>query len=192
MSRDPFALFQDFFDEAKATGILNPNALALSTVGPGGQPSSRQVLLKHFDERGFVFYTNLDSRKGREMAANVLVALNFYWRETEKQVSIHGRVEPVSGEEADDYFAGRPRLAQLGAWASLQSEVLPNRAELLARVAKYEARFFGRAVPRPPHWQGRRVVPHYFEFWVARTFRLHDRFAFEPSGDGWIEKRLYP
>ncbi len=179
--QDPFSRFRDVFDEAAATGMTDPNAMILSTVASDGRPSSRAVLLKDFDERGFVFYTNLESRKGRDISDRPDVCLIFYWRELNKQVRIEGRAEQVSDEEADAYFATRPRGSQLGAWASRQSRPLKSRAELLAAVAKFEARFLVR-VPRPPHWSGYRVVPEYFEFWVAGAFRLHDPHGLRARG----------
>jgi pyridoxamine 5'-phosphate oxidase len=190
---DPFARFAQVYDEALASGEADPNAMVLSTVDGEGRPSSRTVLLKGFDERGFVFYTNLESRKGRELAGNPHVALNFYWRALDKQVVVLGRAEAVSDEEADAYFASRPRGSQLGAWASHQSRPLPSRGRLVADVAKLEARYLGRAVPRPPHWSGFRVVPRWIEFWIEGRFRLHDRTAYERDGEGgWRRTKLYP
>jgi pyridoxamine 5'-phosphate oxidase len=189
----PFDRFREVYDEAVAAGIVNPNAMVISTVDAAtGQPSSRVVLLKSFDEQGFVFYTNLESRKGREILSNPKVSLNFFWRDLDKQVVVLGTAEPVSDEEADAYFATRPRGAQLGAWASQQSRPLPGRAHLLAEVARLEARYFGRPVPRPPHWSGFRVVPSWIEFWVAGAFRLHDRTAYERTADGWRVAKLFP
>ncbi len=188
---DPLERFRAFFDEAAATGMDDPNAMVVSSVDAEGRPSSRVVLLKDFDAEGFVFYTNLESRKGREIQTNPDVSLSFYWRETGKQVVVRGRAEPVSDAEADAYFATRPRTAQLGAWASQQSRPLASRAQLLARVAKYEAKYLG-AVPRPPHWSGFRVVPSYIELWVAGAFRLHDRTLFERTEGGWASRKLNP
>ena len=191
-ARDPFALFAEIYDRAFAAGIRNANAMALSTVGTDGAPSTRQVLLKHVDREGFVFYTNRDSRKGRQIAGNPRVSLNFYWRELGRQVLVEGRVETVGDAEADAYFATRDRGSQIGAWASRQSQPLESRAALAAEVAALEREYAGRAVPRPPFWSGYRVVPHYFEFWAEGAARLHDRIAFERSGDGWRSRRLYP
>lgn len=189
---NPFSRFREVFAEAEATGVTDPNAMILSTVDTEGRPSSRAVLLKGFDERGFVFYTNLESRKGREILARPDVCLIFYWRELDHQVRIEGRAEQVSDAEADAYFATRPRGSQLGAWASRQSRPMKGRGELLAAVAKYQARFLFK-VPRPPHWSGFRVVPSAFEFWVAGKFRLHDRTVYERSVDGgWTSHRLFP
>ena len=188
---DPFARFDEVFARARATGMANPNAMVVSSVDGDGRPSSRAILLKGFDHRGFVFYTNFESRKGREILANPHVALHFYWRELDEQVRIEGVAEPVSDEEADAYFATRPRGSQLGAWASRQSRPMKGRAQLLAAVAKVEARYLGK-VPRPPHWSGFRVVPDRFEFWVAGRFRLHDRTVYERDGGGWKTQKLYP
>ena len=191
-STDPFVRFREVFDEAVATGMADPNAMVVSSVDAEARPSSRVILLKGFDASGFVFFTNLESRKGREILANPHVCLNFYWRETGKQVRIRGRAEAVSDEEADAYFASRPRTSQLGAWASKQSRPLSGRSHLMARVAKYEAKFLTGPVPRPLHWSGFRVVPASFEFWVAGPFRLHDRTVFERTADGWASQKLYP
>lgn len=189
---DPIALFRDLFDRAVATGMEDPNAMVVSSVDPDGGPSSRVVLLKDFDASGFVFYTNYESRKGREILANPQVCLNFYWRELGQQVRIRGRAEPVSPEEADAYFATRSRTSRLGAWASQQSRPLQSRAHLMARVAKFEAEYLAGPVPRPPYWSGFRVVPSSIEFWAAGLFRLHDRKHFEKLEGKWVSSRLYP
>jgi pyridoxamine 5'-phosphate oxidase len=191
LRQDPFARFEEVFGRACATGMANPNAMVVSSVDGRGRPSSRAILLKGFDRRGFVFYTNFESRKGREILANPHVALHFYWRELDQQVRIEGVAERVSAEEADAYFATRPRGSQLGAWASRQSRPMKGRAELLTEVAKVEVRYLGK-VPRPPHWSGFRVVPERFEFWVAGRFRLHDRTVFERAGEGWKSWKLFP
>ncbi|HVS15556.1 MAG TPA: pyridoxamine 5'-phosphate oxidase [Thermoanaerobaculia bacterium] len=189
---EPFARFHQVLTEAEAAGIEDPNAMVVSSVSAEGQPSSRVVLLKGFDERGFVFYTNLESRKGTEIRGNGRVALNFHWRALGKQVVVLGVASQVDDEEADEYFATRPRGSQLGAWASQQSRPLASRAHLVAAVAKLEARWLGRPIPRPPHWSGFRVAPHWIEFWVAGRFRLHDRIAYEPTDEGWRSMRLNP
>jgi len=190
---EPFDLFREFLDEATATGMADPNAMVVSSVDAAGQPSSRVVLLKSFDERGFVFYTNLESRKGREILANPKVSLDFYWRELGRQVVVLGTAEPVSDAEADAYFATRPRGSQLGAWVSQQSRPLDGgRGHLLAEVARFEAHHLGGKIARPPHWSGLRVVPHWIEIWIAGKFRLHDRTAYERAGDGWRTTKLYP
>lgn len=189
---DPFERFGEVFTRAEAADIKLSNAMTVSTVNADGQPTTRYVLLKGFDASGFVFYTNFESRKGRHIEACPKVSLNFYWRELDVQIQIEGTAERVSDEEANAYFASRPRTSQLGAWASQQSRPLESRARLLAEVAKVEARYLGRKVPRPAHWSGFRVVPHRFEFWVNKPFRLHERTVYERSGDGWQSSRLYP
>jgi pyridoxamine 5'-phosphate oxidase len=191
MTRDPIQIFDKWLAEAEATGMTNPNAVLLSTVDERGRPSSRVMLLKGHDERGFVFYTNLESRKGRELAANAHVALLFYWRELGRQVRIEGPVEQVADQEADAYFASRARTSRLGAWASKQSQPLSNRAVLMARVAKFEAKH-PLEVPRPPFWSGFRVVPETIELWREGKFRLHRRELFRKTEDGWDSGLLYP
>lgn len=189
---DPFVYFRQILDQAVATGMVDPNAMMVATVDAEGRPSARTVLLKHFDERGFVFYTNYESRKGRQILANPNVCLHFFWRDLDRQVSVEGTAERVGDEEADAYFASRPHGSQLGAWASQQSRPLPSRKHLLAEVAKVEASFLGRSIPRPPHWSGFRIVPRRFEFWRAGRFRLHDRTVFERVATGWRSQKLYP
>jgi pyridoxamine 5'-phosphate oxidase len=190
---DPLREFAELYRRAVQEIPVDPNAVVLSTVGEGGRPSSRVVLLKGFDARGFSFYTNLESRKARELKANPFAALCFLWRPLEKQVRVEGRVEPVGVEEANEYFASRPRGSQIGAWASRQSEELPSRAELDARVAELEARYAGVPVPRPPHWSGLRLVPDRVEIWTSRPSRLHDRVLYRrAAGGGWTKVMLYP
>ena len=190
---DPIQRFAELYRRVEREIPVDPNAVVLSTVGEGGRPSSRVVLLKGFDARGFSFYTNLESRKARELKANPWAALCFLWRPLEKQVRVEGRVEQVSDEEADQYFASRPRGSQIGAWASRQSEPLASREELDARVAELEARYAGKPVPRPPHWSGLRVVPDLVEFWSSRPSRLHDREQYRRApGGGWTRTLLYP
>ncbi len=191
---EPFRSFRRLFEEAQAQGIPDPEAMTLSTVDPQGRPWARVVLMKSFDPRGFVFYTNLESRKGIQIAACPDVFLNFFWRALHAQVCVAGVAEPVTEEEADAYFATRPRTSQLGAWASKQSRPLSGMSRLLTDVAKLEARYLGRPVPRPAHWSGFRVVPHYFEIWKGKAFRLHDRTIYERQADGeWsAAQRLYP
>lgn len=190
---EPFARFGEALDAAMATGMADPNAMVVSSVDAAGQPSSRVVLLKSFDERGFVFYTNLESRKGQEILAHPKVSLSFWWRELGKQVVVLGTAALVDEAEADAYFATRPRTSQLGAWASQQSRPLPGgRAHLLAEVARLEARYLGRPIPRPLHWSGFRVVPHWIELWTSGAFRLHDRTVYERVEDGWKVTRRYP
>jgi pyridoxamine 5'-phosphate oxidase len=189
--KDPFARFAKVFKKAQAKGIKNPNAMVLSSVDALGRPSSRVVLLKGFGDRGFVFYTNFESRKGREILANAQVCLNFFWRELDEQVRIQGPAEQVSDEEADAYFASRPRGSQLGAWASQQSRPTSGRAALAAEVVKVGLRY-PLTVPRPPHWSGFRVVPRVLEFWVAGTFRMHDRTLYERNNKDWSTQKLFP
>lgn len=190
---DPLALFGEWLEAARASEPNDPNAMALATVGEDGMPSLRMVLLKGFDARGFVFYTNLESRKGRQLLATPKAALLFHWKSLRRQVRVEGPVESVSRAEADEYFATRPHGSQIGAWASRQSRPLSGRAELVAEIAKVKLRFAARKVPRPDHWSGFRVVPRHFEFWQDGHFRLHDRVAFDPAEDGgWTRQRLFP
>ncbi len=191
---DPFALFASWYAEAQKAISEDPNAMLLSTVGADGRPSARVVLMKGFDADGFVFYTNLESRKGRELAAHPEAALTFYFPPLRRQVRVEGLAHRVSAEEADRYFATRPRGSQVSAWASAQSAPLPSRAALQARVAEVEARYHGQAIPRPPHWSGFRLVPDLFEFWVGRENRLHEREEFrrERPGAPWTHQHLYP
>jgi pyridoxamine 5'-phosphate oxidase len=189
---DPFEQFSTWFAEARASEPNDPNAMTLASCTPTGIPSARIVLLKHHDARGFVFYTNKQSRKGLELNANRNAAVLFHWKSLGRQVRIEGTVQDVGDAEADAYFASRPRDSRLGAWASLQSQVLPDRAELLRRLAEMDARYPGEAVPRPPYWSGYRVVPERFEFWRDMPFRLHERIVHARDGDGWTTGRLYP
>ena len=192
MATDPNALFAEWLAEARASEPNDPEAMALATADPSGQPSVRMVLLKGHDSRGFVFYTNLDSRKGGELAANGQAALLFHWKSLRRQVRIEGPVEPVSEEEADSYFASRGRDSQLGAWASDQSRPLDSRSTFEARFDKMGQRFDGGDIPRPPRWSGFRVVPHRIEFWKDRAHRLHERRLFVRQGERWSEGFLYP
>jgi len=193
MTADPFALFDAWFAEARASELNDPEAMALATVGADRQPSVRMVLLKGHGPAGFVFYTNRQGRKGRELAANPRAALLFHWKSLRRQVRVEGPVEPVSEAEADAYFATRSRDSQLGAWASDQSRPLPARDLFEARFREVRARFEGGAVPRPPHWSGYRVRPNAIEFWIDRAHRLHERRLFVPDAEGgWVEGLLYP
>ncbi len=190
--QDPLALFTDWFEEAKRQEPNDPNAMAVASVGEDGMPSLRMVLLKGFDERGFVFYTNYQSRKGEQLLARPKAALLFHWKSLRRQVRIEGPVTRVSDEEADAYFASRPRDSQIGAWASEQSRPLAGRFELEKRIAKFAAKFALGKVPRPPHWSGFRVTPERLEFWQDGKFRLHDRLVYHSEATGWRTERLYP
>ncbi|MFC4728075.1 pyridoxamine 5'-phosphate oxidase [Coralloluteibacterium thermophilus] len=188
------ATFHDLLERARAAGEPEPTAMTVATADAEGRPSARTVLLKAYDTRGFVFYTHLESRKGDELQANPHAALLFLWKALPGpvQVRVEGRVEQVDDAEADAYFATRPRGSQIGAWASLQSQTLPDRAAFEARLAEVEARFEGVAVPRPPRWTGFRVVPSRVEFWYGAEFRLHERHVHEGGEDGWTVRMLYP
>jgi pyridoxamine 5'-phosphate oxidase len=192
MSTDPHALFDQWFAEARESELNDANAMAVSTVAADGQPSCRMVLLKGHDHRGFVFYTNLESRKAGELFANPRAALLFHWKSLRRQVRIEGPVARVTDEEGDAYFATRHRDSQLGAWASDQSRPLDRRETFETRYEEVRARFEGGAVPRPPHWSGFRVTPERIEFWIDRAHRLHERRMFERAGDEWREGLLYP
>ena len=189
---DPLEQFTRWFDEARSAPILEPNAMTLATVDAAGQPSARTVLLKAVDRRGLTFYTNLESRKAREIAANPKSALLFWWPPQGRQVRFEGEIEPVDEAEADAYFATRPRGSQIGAWASAQSKVVADRAALDAAEREMEARFADGPVPRPPFWGGYRLVPVRVEFWQGRVNRLHDRLRYTRRGKGWDLERLAP
>jgi pyridoxamine 5'-phosphate oxidase len=191
---EPLALFAAWMAEAVKSEPRDPNAMALATIGADGIPDLRMVLMKGFDQQGFVFYTNTGSQKGRELKADPKAALLFYWKTLNRQVRLRGPVETVTDAEADTYFATRPRGAQIGAWASKQSEPLESRLAFEKAIALYTAKFGIGAVPRPPHWSGYRIVPMAIEFWHDRPFRLHDRIEFkrERPGAPWSKTRLYP
>ncbi len=189
---EPLPQFTAWFHQAVAAGVAEPNAMTVATVGPDGRPSTRIVLLKGFDERGLVFYTNYRSRKGRELAAHPFAALQFHWVELERVVRVEGRGERTTPAESDAYFASRPAGSRIGAWASPQSEVIANREVLAANAAAASARY-GDDPPRPGHWGGYRVLPEVWEFWQGRTSRLHDRLRYRLLPDGsWVRERLAP
>ncbi len=191
---EPLRLFAAWFAEARRSEPVNPDAMTLSTVDAAGMPDARMVLMKGFDERGFVFYTNLHSVKSRELAAAPKAALTFYWKSLERQVRLRGSVEAVAEQEADAYFATRSRMAQIGAWASKQSSPLESRLAFEKAIAIQTAKFAVGTVPRPPNWSGYRVVPLQIEFWQERPFRLHDRIVFQRANLNapWTKTRLYP
>jgi len=188
---DPIERVRAWLGEVERAGVPEPSAMVLATAVDGA-PSARVVLLRGLDARGFVFYTNFGSRKVKEMDRAPRAALCFYWEALGRQVRVEGRVERISDEESDRYWAGRPRDSQLGAWASRQSEALPSRATLEDRMAEVTRRFDGRAVPRPPFWGGYRVAPDLIGFWQRGAGRLHDRDAYRRAGDGWAASKLYP
>lgn len=192
---DPFALFAAWFGDAKAREPNDPNAVALATADGSGMPNVRMVLMKDFDSTGFVFYTNFESQKGRELHDNPRAALLFHWKTLRRQVRIQGPVTVVTDAEADAYFASRPRDSQIGAWASAQSRAMEGRFVFEREIAKYAAKFGFGKVPRPPHWSGFRLCPSHFEFWSDRPFRLHDRLVFMRSDlkeNAWRQQRLFP
>ena len=189
---DPFQLFADWLEQAKASEPNDPNALALATTTPDGRPSVRMVLLKDVDTSGFVFYTNYESRKGGELLANPHAAMLFHWKSLRRQVRVEGAITPVTDAEADAYFATRARISRLGAIASDQSRPLPSRATLEQRVDALDAQYPGDTVPRPAHWSGFRLTPATIEFWQDMPFRLHDRRVYSRAGEAWTTTALYP
>jgi pyridoxamine 5'-phosphate oxidase len=192
MSEYPFKKFGDWFATAERSEPNDPNAMTVATVSPDGRPAARILLLKHWDESGFVFFGNLGSRKARDMAATPNVALLFHWKSLQRQIRIEGQVAQIPDSDADAYFATRPRMSQMGAWASEQSRPLASREIFEARLKEVESRFSGQPVTRPDYWSGWRLTPDYFEFWQGIDFRLHDRLVFTKAGEGWETGRLFP
>lgn len=192
MYPEPVRQFSDWFEQARSEEPSDHDAVSLASVNPDGRPSIRMVLMRAYDERGFVFYTNLASSKAQDFSANRFAAMCFHWKSTARQVRIEGAVEPVSISEADDYFNGRPAESQIGAWASKQSQILDCRETLESRFAEFEQKFSTGAIPRPDFWSGFRLVPDTFEFWDKRAFRLHDRTLYTHNTKGWTTRKLYP
>lgn len=189
----PYPLFASWYAQAAQSEPEDPNAMALATADARGRSSVRMVLMKDVDERGFVFYSHRESRKGRDLAANPWASLCFHWKSLGRQVRAEGAVSPVTDAEADAYFATRPRISQIGAWASVQSRPLPDRQTFEQRVEQYEKQYADQAVPRPPHWSGWRLTPTHIEFWQARDFRLHERLVYDTEGtESWSRSLLYP
>ena len=191
-AKDPFVLFQAWFDEAVKSEPRDPNAISLATVDASGMPNVRLVLAKDYGPNGFTWYTNVQSAKGKELAGNAQAAICYYWKSLGRQVRARGTIAPVTAEEADTYFKSRPRDSQLGAWASFQSDAMPARDAFETRLQEFGDRFADQDVPRPDHWSGYRLTPGHIEFWQERPFRLHDRLVFERQGDSWKTYQLYP
>lgn len=189
---DPFAVFAEWYEAAQKLDVKEPTAMVIATADSRGKPSSRVILLKRHDARGFVFFTNSHSRKGIELTQNPYASLLFYWMPVGRQIRIEGRVELVSAAESDDYFASRRRMSRIGAWASKQSEPLSSRHEFQERIETFDKTYPGEDIPRPPHWNGYRVVPDYFEFWEELEFRLHTRRGYSLTEKGWKSTLLYP
>ena len=190
--KEPISLFKSWLDEATLAETINPHAMTLATVNGEGKPSARMVLLKNVDTDGFVFYTNLGSQKAADLTTNPNAALCFYWKSIAKQVRVEGKVSQVTTNEADEYFAGRPRLSQIGAWASKQSELLNDRVVLDKRIARFTEEFTSGSIPRPKFWSGYRLIPDRIEFWKEEAFRLHNRTLYVQNHDSWSVQRLYP
>ena len=192
LSLKPFSLFKEWYEEASKKELNDPNAMNLATISKDLKPQSRMVLLKNFDDRGFVFYTNTKSNKGISLENNPHVALNFHWKSLLKQIRIEGQVKKVSDKEADEYFDTRPEESKIAAWSSNQSSVLINREELNKNIKFYKDKFKNKKIPRPPHWSGYIVEPYLMEFWQDMPFRLHDRLEFKKVNNKWTSKKLFP
>lgn len=192
VAADPFEQFDRWWNDAIAAEVEEVNAMTLATASKDGTPSARIVLLKGYDKQGFVFFTNYESSKGKELMANPQAALVFFWKELERQVRIEGRVEKVSSEESDEYFHSRPEGSRIGAWSSPQSAIIANRTIIETNVTQYTKRFADHEIPRPEHWGGYRVIPNKFEFWQGRSSRLHDRFQYKQENGVWTKHRLAP
>ena len=189
---NPLSLFEEWFEEAKKSEINDPNAMNLATISSNGKPNSRIVLLKSYNSRGFIFYTNSNSKKGRALENNTNVALNFHWKSLQRQIRIEGEVSVIDNAEADEYFKSRPLGSRIGAWASMQSEELDDRSSLLHRVREFEKKFQNTNISRPPHWNGYVVKPNLIEFWQDMPFRLHDRVEFKKIESKWVSRKLFP
>ncbi len=189
---NPFALFDEWLQLATIHEMNDPNAMSLATCTPDGKPSVRIVLLKGHEANGFRFYTHSTSRKGQELLANPQAAICFHWKSLQRQIRIEGLVELLNEKIADDYFAGRPRMSQIGAWASAQSEPLANKQEFAAAITRFREKFENLPVPRPPQWRGFNIVPETIEFWAEQPYRLHDRMLYRRAADNWQQQRLYP
>ncbi len=189
---NPLSLFEEWFEEAKKSEINDPNAMNLATISSDGKPNSRIVLLKSYNSRGFIFYTNSNSKKGRALENNTNVALNFHWKSLQRQIRIEGAVSVIDNYEADEYFKSRPLGSRIGAWASMQSEELDDRSSLLHRVREFEKKFQNTNISRPPHWNGYVVKPNLIEFWQDMPFRLHDRVEFKKVESKWVSRKLFP
>ncbi len=191
-NKKPIELFEEWFEEAKKNEFNDPNAMNLATISSDGKPNSRIVLLKSYDDNGFVFYTNSKSKKGKAIKNNSSVALNFHWKTLQRQIRIEGDVSQISKSEADEYYNSRPLGSKIGAWASLQSEELDDRSTLAKRVKEFEKKFSNNDVPRPSYWNGYLVKPNLIEFWQEMSFRLHDRLEFKKEKENWVSRKLYP
>ncbi|HMP89608.1 MAG TPA: pyridoxamine 5'-phosphate oxidase [Kiritimatiellia bacterium] len=192
LTENPLTLFDQWFRFARKAGIYWPDSTALATADSNGKPSVRMVLLKSYDDRGFVFFTNYESRKGRDLGVNPYASMVIYWNDLVRQVRMTGRVEKISREESEAYFHTRPRGSQIGAWASNQDDVVESRAALMANFEKYDEQFKNKPVPLPPYWGGYRLIPEEVEFWQGRTYRLHDRFRYTRKADSWKCVRISP